>query len=364
MELTNEQRKYFGIELVDSSWERVEIPTNSRYLELPDRPTVLFFEGDVIRKAIWPHENGGFTETSEKLKTQDNRSMIAPITSRGKAKRLNVSNLSACKAYGTYLDFSIKDDGYAKVRIGNYDTQKTYYSTSRCGTLIKADEFIEKWISETTERDLADLEVFNSEKRKHCKYKEGDFFRFKYDRRHYGYGRILMDVQKWIKDGGEFWDILMGKALCVSIYHVVTDNPDMTIGELDKLSSCPSEYIMDNLLYYGDFEIIGNKPLPVNIDYPIMYGRSISFLNRDKICLCIGKMYKELPLEGHVNPKDTYMNNGIGFELDVNMEIVNACIEAGSNAPYWEYNSAFEYKRDLRNPAYKMEYEEVKKLFL
>lgn len=27
------------------------------------------------------------------------------------------------------------------------------------------------------------------------KYKEDDFFRFKYDRRHYGYGRILFDIR-------------------------------------------------------------------------------------------------------------------------------------------------------------------------
>lgn len=34
MELTNEQRKYLGLELIEPSWERVEIPNNSLKPEL------------------------------------------------------------------------------------------------------------------------------------------------------------------------------------------------------------------------------------------------------------------------------------------------------------------------------------------
>ena len=29
MELTNEQRKYLGLEIIEPAWERVEIPSNS-----------------------------------------------------------------------------------------------------------------------------------------------------------------------------------------------------------------------------------------------------------------------------------------------------------------------------------------------
>ncbi len=63
-------------------------------------------------------------------------------------------------------------------------------------------EFLNGWIADTDAGDLADIREFANAKRRRCKYREGDFFRFKYDRRNYGYGRILLDVRK-------FWNILM-----------------------------------------------------------------------------------------------------------------------------------------------------------
>jgi len=50
MELTNEQRKYFGLELVEPSWERMEIPNNSVHPELSSGVVVLYFNGDILRK--------------------------------------------------------------------------------------------------------------------------------------------------------------------------------------------------------------------------------------------------------------------------------------------------------------------------
>lgn len=363
MELTNEQRKYFGIELVDPSWDRVEIPCNSVHPELSDHNDIVYFDGDTIRKVIWVEKNGGFRETSQKLKTLENRTMLAPLTSKGKAKKLNMVNIQRCSAYGTYLSFYIEDDGTASVVIGNYDTQKTYYSSRFAGVKMKPEEFIEDWIANTTAKDLQDLQDFSNATRKHCKFKEGDFFRFKYDRKHYGYGRVLMDVYKWIKDGGEFWNILMGRPVCVSLYHIVTEDPNVSIGELAKLQSCPSEYIMDNIFFYGDYEVIGNAPLPEEIDYPIMYGRSISFTDPDKICLSIGKLYREIPLKRNNNPGREFINNGIGFAPNINMNVMKQCAAAGNNNPFWEYQNGFKHTGDIRNPKYAKELAAMKKLF-
>ena len=68
MELTNEQREYLGLELIDPSWERMEIPNNSRNPELSTGKDVLFFDGDVLRKVIWLNNDGSFLENSYKLK--------------------------------------------------------------------------------------------------------------------------------------------------------------------------------------------------------------------------------------------------------------------------------------------------------
>lgn len=368
MELTNEQRKYFGLEVVDPSWDRVEIPAVSGYNTLhpeklkSERKNVLYFDGDILRKEISQHENGGFRESSYNLRTQDNRTKIAPITAKGKPKNLNSVNIQRCKSYGVYMDLNVDNLQRADVLIGNYDTQKTYYSSHFSGTNLKVDEFFDKWISETTEQDFNDLEVFSTEKRRHCIFKEGDFFRFKYDRGHYGYGRVLMDVQKWIKDGNPFWDILMGKAVCISVYHIVTEDPDVSIIELSKLSSCPSEYIMDNKLFYGEYEVIGNAPLNEDVYYPIMYGRSISGTDPNKIICCIGKTYREIPLEGNDNPGRDYINNGIGFGPHIDMPLIEKCIKTGSNDPYWQKNADKGWSKDIRAPQYKDALFKMKKL--
>ena len=126
MELTNEQRKYFGLELVDPSWDRVVIPSNSVHPELSENNIILYFDGDILRKEISEHNNGGFRENSYKLKTQDNRTKIAPITSKGKPKILNGANIQRCNPYGVYMDLNIKPSEPVRFVIGNYDTQKEF----------------------------------------------------------------------------------------------------------------------------------------------------------------------------------------------------------------------------------------------
>lgn len=366
MELTNEQRKYLGIELIEPDWERIEIPSNCLKPELSIGKDILYFDGDILRKVIWLDDDGGFTEDSYHLKTQDNRTMIAPVTGKGKPKRLNGVNIQRCKPHGMYVSFSGGHESEGSVRIANYTTQRTYYSSNFAGIPFMNEsefqKFLDKWIADTSDEDLAELNAFANAKRQHCKYKEGDFFRFKYDRRNYGYGRILLDVRQFIKSGGDFWNILMGKALCVSVYHIVTENPTVSIEELQKLDSCPSEYIMDNHFFYGEYEIIGNSPLPENpyeIDYPIMYGRSIDAQDRNKICYCRGKDYREIPLEGNELLQKDFKKNGISYQFHIDKKLVEKCIQAQSNAPFWEAQPEISYTYDLRNPAYKKELEYV-----
>lgn len=57
MELTNEQRKYLGLELVDPVWERGEI-LNSIKPELAAGQVILYFDGDTIRKTTSIHDKG------------------------------------------------------------------------------------------------------------------------------------------------------------------------------------------------------------------------------------------------------------------------------------------------------------------
>ncbi len=367
MELTNEQRKYLGLELIEPTWERIEIPNNCRKPELSTGKDILFFDGDILRKMICLNNNGAFLESSYHLRTQDNRTMIAPITAKGKPKRLNGANIQRCTPYGMYIRFDGGDEVRGSVCLANYTTEQTYYSSSFAGVPYMNErefqDFLDQWIADTSQEDLVEIHAFASAGKRHCKYREGDFFRFKYDRRNYGYGRILLDVRQFIKSGGKFWDILMGRPLCVSVYHIVTENPNVSIEDLQKLNSCPSQYIMDNVFYYGEYEIIGNAPLLENhseIDYPIMYGRSISGIDPNKICYCRGKDYREIPLEGNSVLEKDFKNHGIGFGLKVNKTLVENCIQACSNEPFWASRLEVGHG-DLRNPAYEKELNYVMK---
>lgn len=362
VELTNEQRKYLGLELVEPAWERVEIPNNCVKPELSTGKDILFFDGDVLRKVIWLRNNGSFLENSYNLRTQDNHTMIAPITEKGKPKRLNGVNIQRCTPHGMYFEFG------GSVRLANYTTQRTYYSSAFAGIpsmdVSGLQDFLDQWIADTGAEELADIQAFAGAKRRHCRYREGDFFRFKYDRRNYGYGRILLDVRQFIKSGGKFWDIIMGKPLCVTIYHIITENPNISIDDLQKIETCPSEYIMDNHFLYGEYEIIGNAPLPEDqgeIDYPIMYGRSINARDANKICYCRGRDYREMPLEGNELLRKDFRNNGVSFWLHINKTLIEDCIKARSNEPFWTAQPRVSYTYDLRNPAYQKELEYVRK---
>ena len=61
------------------------------------------------------------------------------------------------------------------------------------------EEWLDRWISETTEKDLEEIELYKSSQRQHIKYREGDFFAFKIGRKKWGFGRIVFNIAEWRK---------------------------------------------------------------------------------------------------------------------------------------------------------------------
>lgn len=337
MELTNEQRRCMGLEEIDPFWERVPFGNGD----------ILYFDGDIIRKWIIDRENY-FAESSYHAQTSHDRTRLCSKTGRGKEKKLSVVNLQRMGREGVY--FSFQKGGLI---IGNARNQRTLYSSGTAGVPAMSTEefaaFLDRWVEETDEKQMARVREFATAKRKHCKFKEGDFFRFPLDRTHYGYGRILLDVWKRRKEGAKDWDIVMCRPLIVQVYHIVTEDAAVPITQLERYQACPSEYIMDNRFYYGEYEIIGNAPLTGPQDYPVMYGQNISAVDRDKIMLQIGPLYRELPLAGNTVIPGNWRNNGVSFCLHVGKRMLEECIAAGSNAPYWERDAKFAVS-DIRNP--------------
>ena len=348
-ELTNEQRKYLGLIPVEEHWELVKFDDNIYH----------YFEGDNIKKEITVSENY-YHESELNEKTTENRTMILPKTKRGKIKKFNYTAVQSFSPFGTYFTFSTN-----QVIIANYTTQRTYYSESFTEseniTIDDLKKWLNKLIEETTEEDLKEIEEFKSTKRKHCKFKEGDFFAFKLSRREWGFGRILLDVAKLHKDENfkrnKNYGLahLMGKPLIIKVYHKTSDTGNIDLEELSKFRALPSQAVMDNIFYYGEAVILGNLPLsPEENDMFISVSESISATDPDIAYLQYGLIYKEIPLsdylklikELNIGPQ-TLRREGIGFVIDTYK--LKECIEAKSNTPFWEkYNK--KNVPDLKNP--------------
>ena len=348
-ELNNEQRKYLGLIPVEEHWELVKFDNGIYY----------YFEDDIIRKEIKVSKNY-YHESELNVKTSENRTMILPKTKRGKIKKFNYTVTQSFSPFGTYFTFSA--DG---VIIANYTSQRTYYSETFTEkekiSLDDLKKWLDKWMKETTEEDLEEIEEFKNAKRKHCKFNEGDFFAFKISRREWCFGRILMDVSKLRKDENfeknKNYGLahLMGKPLIIKVYHKISDNKNIDLKELSECLALPSQAIMDNIFYYGEAIILGNLPLkPEENDMFISVSESISGIDKNIAYLQYGLIYREIPLSDYEKLiKDlkigaqTLRREGIGFVIDTYK--LKECIEAKSNSPFWE-----KYKKhnipDLKNP--------------
>ncbi|WP_257784766.1 immunity 26/phosphotriesterase HocA family protein [Campylobacter curvus] len=137
------------------------------------------------------------------------------------------------------------------------------------------------------------MKAFKNASRQHCKFKEGDFFTFKFDRRKWGFGRILIDVAKRRKMP-EFARLrhaglnnLMGKALIVKVYLTASDTSSTDLDALAAMPALPAQAIMDNCFYYGEYKIIGHRPLELrDLDgTPISFSKSISHDDPDYVYL-------------------------------------------------------------------------------
>ena len=348
-ELTNEQRKYLGLIPVEEHWELVKFDNGIYY----------YFEDDTIRKEIKVSKNY-YHEAELNEKTAENRTMILPKTKRGKIKKFNYTATQSFSPFGTYFTFST--DG---VIIANYTTQRTYYSEifseKEKISLDNLKKWLDKWMKETTEEDLEEIEEFKNAKRKHCKFNEGDFFAFKISRREWCFGRILLDVSKLKKDENfkknKNYGLtnLMGKPLIIKVYHKISDNKNIDLKELSKCLALPSQAIMDNIFYYGEAIILGNLPLkPEENDMFISVSESISGIDKNIAYLQYGLIYREIPLSDYeklikdlkIGPQ-TLRREGIGFGIYT--DDLKECIEAKSNSPFWK-----KYKKhnipDLKNP--------------
>ncbi len=349
-ELTNEQRRCFGLVTVKNNWERIKIKSSP----YDNFETYAYCENNIIKKCITTSDieycEFEFCET-----ISDDGKYLLPKTTKGKPVLLSSSNLLKRTSLGMCLNFN-----HRFISLYNSSTQCSYYSMCYedfdVSNINDFEKWVIKWCAETTEEDVIDIENFARQQRQHIRFKEGDVFRFKIDRRLYGYGRVILDFEKMRKQKAEFWDILMTKPVVCSVYHIITERKNVTVDELKKLKSLPSTIVADNRLFYGEYEIVGNIPISEKEDYPIMYGRSISYGDKS-ICFQCGKIFREIK-NGELL-YGGFINNGVSFTLNFRKSVLYNCIQANSNEPYWGEYSEYAANTDLRNPKFDKERKDI-----
>lgn len=359
-ELTNEQRIYFALSPVSDTWTKLEVTPGKYDMYY----TFAYLDGNVIKKVIqvFDEQPGHdlYREFCVEAELSDDHKRILPKTEKGKQKPFSTANLEKCKRIGMELSYV-----RGSVSLSNLTNEVTYYHSVYEGQVIRSlsqfSDWVSRWCNETTEADLKEIQAFAQQGKVHQKYREGDFFRFRINRRLFGYGRIMVDYEQMRKQEIPFWDIFMGKPLCVAVYHIATENPSLTPDDLRGLKLLPSQMIMDNIFYYGECKIIGNAEItPEEENYTIHYGTSISGLDGfSGLRYQSGKTYiaandQEVLYNG-------FINNGISFALEIKLPTLLACIEQDSNDPYWQNVSPNSWNKDLRNPIYKEQLHQIRR---
>jgi hypothetical protein len=353
-ELTNDQRKCFALVPVRDQWERIEAKP-SPYDQFE---TYLYLEGDTIVKCILSGDSQ-YCEYELSEKVSLDRKYLLPKTAKGKPTLLSSSTILKRNGIGMRLNYNDKS-----IHLYNEKTECSYFFNSYFHDDVCDLDGFSRWFEncckETTDSDIADIIRFSQQERRHIRYQEGDVFRFKIGRRLYGYGRILLDYDKMRKKKEPFWDILMSKPLVCSVYHIVTDRDDVSFDELQHLGSLPSTIIADNSLFYGEYKIIGNLPVTENEDYPVMYGNSIH-MGEKAVCYQCGKNFRKI--DNGTAICGGFVNNGVSFNLNFTLDILQQCVVEGSNNPYWSHYYPHWVDRDLRNPKHAEKLQAVKEQF-
>ncbi len=351
--LTNQQRKCFGLLPIQDHW----VPMVLKPSPYHHHVTTAYLDGNVLRKCIMTGDRlYKELEICEEL-SEDLRYLM-PKTAKGKPVLLSAASLEKKGNFGMCL-YCVRDHrGWEDIYLYNATTQRNYYSNAyEAIRLPEREDFqnwVDTWCRETTPEDLVEISAFAAQPRQHVRFREGDVFRFRINRRLWGYGRILLDYARMRKEKIPFWDVLMTKPAACSVYHIATERKDVSIEELRHLKSLPSSHIMDNHLFYGEFEIIGNIPVSQQEDYPILYGSTLT--RGHGTCLQCGTRFLTREEKGAFPYQ--FMNHGVSFDLQFTLPILHRCIEAGSNEPYWAQNNGY-VNGDLRNPKFRAELETV-----
>ncbi|WFD11926.1 immunity 26/phosphotriesterase HocA family protein [Tepidibacter hydrothermalis] len=337
--LTNEQRKYFAIDLIGEDWDTVEIKAGY----------YVVYDGDIIRKVISYYNDDKrleYYENDVEIHTR-NRVMVLPKTARGKEKKINFTSISSRSPHGIQFGFSSVRSNRNKNDPGGTNTKepanifvrntKNALSIPICNktSVIRTVEEFKGWV-EVFIRDvpvdyMEKVDKVKNTPHQTIKYYNGDIFRFEFDLEHYGFGLIIGQISKMKKEKVILKNHVLAECMMVPLlvrcYAIKTKDKAMHVKEITKHPLLPVDIMADNGIIWGTYDIVGSKVLTQeDIEFPLQIGPSISYGDKSgRICWGIGmKMIEEWPIDlgGDYLENRKYLENGVA--IGINVDIVEA----------------------------------------
>ncbi len=330
--LSDEERRYLALDPVDPSWEKVSVYSVTGCLK---KRTVLFYEGNTIVKVIYEEysvkDDGSYisrsyNEFDTRLET-DNRTMLLPLTSRGRAKPVTPTNVMAVKPFGCEF-FIFLQNGKSYIIVRNLrNNQEVMIGEKDRVRKIMSDEdfheFMRYYIPTCPDDYFERIATVRSMEHQTVKFRAGDIFRCQVDRRHYTYGLILgktREIEKWkeLPEVHSFRYIMM-QPVIVRMYDFVTTDKDMTEKELSGMALCPPELCSDCDILWGTHPIVSHKELvPNDIQFQLQLARQIKKNEHFNpfTAEVLVKMSPKEPKPKMNNPRALYVEWGfVSFEI-------------------------------------------------
>jgi hypothetical protein len=254
-ELTNNQRKYFGLSLVADNWDKVQLSDTH----------FIYYEGDKIVKVL--SYSFGYWEYDTDIKTQL-RQILLPKTLKGKEQKLTVSKLLNIKGAGIQFSGSFQGGG-----IHVYDNKRNLFfikSFAEDGDIKSYNDiaqWVENYINKAPDNYFDWLDKELNQKRLKVKIKEGDIVAFKIAHGLYGFARIILDVFSQRQKGNILFPNLYRfhpRSLIVAPYAYYADTLKIDIDKLVNKKTLPTLCIFDIEVYRGEMPFVGHRQLSLN----------------------------------------------------------------------------------------------------
>ena len=339
-ELNNNQRPYFGLNIVEDSWDRIEYP----------KGLVCYYSGNCIRKVLINPDGkpNYYSEYDTQIETNE-RAKIIPKKAKGKEKPITPTTIYDYNEEQTNFHVQIvaneEKNVYITLEIGQQklDLENNTGCFKSMKTLNDFEQSMQCFVKELPTDHLEKIQELKNKKpvkTKSVRFKSGDFFAVPVKFDLYGnpvdyvFGRHLLNISKLRKTDivskDHHWHSLMTVVQLVIMYDYNSQSLTQNLQELKSKPTTPSFHMMDDQLMRGEYPIIGNIPLEAEeLSFPMHYG---TYTNHHKKGFFFGWGFCMLNDIANLDFND-YRNNGTIYGASLRLEMMR-----NGQEPYFEHN--------------------------